>query len=379
MLCVSCRKPQRCPQLAACPPGASAPELNLGGLAKVLGVLGVLFLFVLLGRRRSNRSWERDITARRSQNAGVKTTAEPVDEQEAEVDMLKLQEAEEQCLLLPSREVLHRIDIELDNVGVQLAGRWALNGVTGRLSAARVTAIMGPSGAGKSVLLHTLAGRQVGGNAKLSGTIRLNGSDEVSLADCRSVVGFVPQEDVMHRSLTVFENVDFNAQWRLPRAMSRRQKTDVVFAALDVLGLDNPRVMRTRIGDDAERGVSGGERKRVNIGMELVAQPSLLLLDEPTSGLDASTSIDVVRGLKSVAQSGVNVVVVLHQPRVEILRLFDDLLLLAPGGRTVYAGPTQNAVAYFNGLGYALPDQCNPGTTSLSLYCYVRRSWTCRP
>jgi ABC-type multidrug transport system ATPase subunit len=330
----------------------------MGGLAKVLAVLGTLFIFVLLGRRRYKRSWERDISAWRSQ---VKT-AEPDDEQEAEIDML--QEAEEQKLLLPSRDVLHRIDIELDNIGVRLAGRWALTGVTGRLSAGRVTAIMGPSGAGKSVLLHTLAGRQVGGSAKLSGTIRLNGSDCVSLADCRTVVGFVPQEDVMHRSLTVFENVDFNAQWRLPRIMTRRQKTDVVFAALDVLGLDNPRVMRTRIGDDTERGVSGGERKRVNIGMELVAQPSLLLLDEPTSGLDASTSIDVVRALKSVAESGVNVVVALHQPRVETLRLFDDLLLLAPGGRTVYAGPTQNAVAYFTGLGYALPDHCNPGTAT---------------
>jgi ABC-type uncharacterized transport system YnjBCD ATPase subunit len=258
------RNPQLCPLLAECPSGASAPKLDLGGLAKVLGVLGALFLFVLLGRRRYNRSWERDITAWRSQ---VKA-AEPDDEREADTDML--QEAEEQSLLLPSRDVLHRIDVELDNIGVRLAGRWALTGVTGRLSAGRVTAIMGPSGAGKSVLLHTLAGRQVGGRAKLSGTIRLNGSDCVSLADCRSVVGFVPQEDVMHRSLTVFENVDFNAQWRLPCIMSRRQKTDVVFAALDVLGLDNPRVMRTRIGD----GVSGGERKRVNVGMELVAQPA---------------------------------------------------------------------------------------------------------
>jgi ABC-type multidrug transport system ATPase subunit len=181
-------------------------------------------------------------------------------------------------------------------------------------------------------LLHTLAGRQVGGSAKLSGTIRLNGSDCVSLADCRTVVGFVPQEDVMHRSLTVFENED-------------------------VLGLDNP---RTRIGDDAERGVG----RRAQAGWSWWPSPACCCADEPTSGLDVSTSIDVVRALKSVAESGVNVVVALHQPRVETLRLFDDLLLLAPGGRTVYAGPTQNAVAYFTGLGYALPDHCNPGTAT---------------
>jgi ABC-type multidrug transport system ATPase subunit len=104
--------------------------------------------------------------------------------------------------------------------------------------------------------------------------------------------------------------------------------------------------------------------------MELVAQPSLLLLDEPTSGLDASTSIDVIRALREVAQSGgVNVIVVLHQPRVEILRLFDDLLLLAPGGRTVYAGSTASAVAYFEDLGYERAEECNPADFFLDVIC----------
>jgi ABC-type multidrug transport system ATPase subunit len=342
--------------------------MDLGGVAKVVGVLGVLFFFVLLGRRRSNRSWEQITTARRQQSSAPLELSKLSDDDDNES---RLREVEEQSLLLrPSRGVVHRIDIELINLGVQLHGqpddKWALNGVSGKLLAGRVTAIMGPSGAGKSVLLHTLAGRHMT-SGKVSGTIRINGcneEDDVSLGDCRAVVGFVPQEDIMHRSLTVFENVDFNAQWRLPRAMTSRQRTEIVFATLDALGLDDARVLRSRIGDEDERGVSGGERKRVNIGMELVSQPSVLLLDEPTSGLDATTSIEVVRGLKAVAQTGVNVVVVLHQPRVEILRLFDDLLLLAPGGRTAYAGPTRKAVDYLQGLGYVLPDQCNPGTVS---------------
>ena len=96
---------------------------------------------------------------------------------------------------------------------------------------------------------------------------------------------------------------------------------------------------------------SGGERKRVNIGIELVAQPSILFLDEPTSGLDASTSQEIMRFLTRIALKGVNVIAVIHQPRYEIIQKCDNVLLLAKGGRTVYRGSVPNALQYFRSIG----------------------------
>jgi ABC-type multidrug transport system ATPase subunit len=118
----------------------------------------------------------------------------------------------------------------------------------------------------------------------------------------------------------------------------------------------------TIIGDETLglRGISGGQKKRVNIGMELIASPSVLFLDEPTSGLDSSTSMEVCSLLQTIALTGVNVIVVLHQPRVEIFNNFDDLVLLAEGGRPVFIGDRAAAEPYFNTLGYRCPMRVNP-------------------
>jgi len=207
-----------------------------------------------------------------------------------------------------------------------------LQKVTGTISSGKLTAIMGPSGAGKTTVLSVISGKALG---VVGGKLLINGKEDKT-SRYKEIVGFVPQEDVMQRSLTVYENLMFNANWRLPRDQTRREKKQMVFMVMETLGLTH--LAHKTIGDETKRGISGGQRKRVNIGMELVANPSLLFLDEPTSGLDSTTAMEVVGALKEVARLGVNVVAVLHQPRFELFALFDDLLLLAPGGKTAFLG-----------------------------------------
>lgn len=158
----------------------------------------------------------------------------------------------------------------------------------------------------------------------------------------------------MWPNLTVRENLLFSGRFRLPRGTYEGDIQDLADLTLASLGLS--RVADSPVGDVTRRGVSGGERKRVNIGIELMANPSVLFLDEPTSGLDASSALLVMKSLKHLVEAeGVTVVSVIHQPRKFIYDLFDSLILLGVGGKMVYHGPTNEATSYFNRLHYNLP------------------------
>eukprot|EP00002_Diphylleia_rotans_P015297 TRINITY_DN2972_c0_g1_i2.p1 TRINITY_DN2972_c0_g1~~TRINITY_DN2972_c0_g1_i2.p1 ORF type:complete len:617 (+),score=88.14 TRINITY_DN2972_c0_g1_i2:1091-2941(+) len=162
----------------------------------------------------------------------------------------------------------------------------------------------------------------------------------------------------MLRMMSVKENILFSARYRLPAGMSDEEISSRVHEVMSVLGLTD--IMYSPIGDERQRGISGGQRKRVNIGMELVADPSILFLDEPTSGLDSTSSEEVCNCLKRISRLGITVATVIHQPRYEIYEMFDNVLLLGKGGRTVYIGPTKEALPYFQGLGFILPPHGNP-------------------
>ncbi|KAL3921731.1 MAG: hypothetical protein SGILL_002591 [Bacillariaceae sp.] len=223
--------------------------------------------------------------------------------------------------------------------------------VTGRIRAKTMTGILGGSGAGKTSLLNALCGRAYYGETK--GTILVNGH-EASIEDFKDSVGFVPQDDIVYAELTVRENLIYSGKFRLPKATPIEEIEELADETLASLGLS--RVANSPVGDIRRRGVSGGERKRVSIGIELMALPSILFLDEPTSGLDASSALLVMKGLKHlVEKDGVTVVSVIHQPRKFIYDLFDSLILLGVGGRMVYTGPTENAESYFGRLNYSLP------------------------
>ncbi|KAK9815422.1 hypothetical protein WJX72_003407 [[Myrmecia] bisecta] len=260
------------------------------------------------------------------------------------------------------RSELH---IEFSNLGLRLkaTGKKVLAGVTGQLRDARLTAIMGPSGAGKTSLMSVLAGKASYGEP--TGVIRVNGDKVRSLERYKRVMGFVPQDDIMHANLTVEENLLFSAQYRLPAHFTRAQHLYYVERAVQVLQLDE--VRNEVIGDEETRGISGGQRKRVNVGLELVADPSLLFLDEPTSGLDSTSSRMVIAALQQVAHMGVTVAAVIHQPSYQVFHMFDDILLLCKGGRTVYYGPERDVIGYFEGLGYELPSKANPADVFMDI------------
>ena len=167
---------------------------------------------------------------------------------------------------------------------------------------------MGGSGAGKSTLLNCLSGRL--GKGDLSGEILFNGFPRDKQL-WKSQCAFVEQDDVMFRNLTVQETLTYAAKLRLPSKMSRADKEKRVNAIIAELGLENCR--NVRIGDSENKGISGGERKRVAIGMELVSDPDILFLDEPTSGLDAFTAINIIKTVKKIA---------VNQHKIVILYVF---------------------------------------------------------
>ena len=212
---------------------------------------------------------------------------------------------------------------------------------------------MGPSGSGKTSLLTALAGQtRASKGASLTGTLLVNGTPVTSVTEEASGVrsAFVRQQDVFYSQMTVRETLLFSARLRLPKSVSEAEREDIVDGLLRKLSL--VKAADTIVGDVKRRGISGGERKRLSIGCELLGRPEVLFLDEPTSGLDAFQAQRVVESLRKLAdEDGVTIISVIHQPRGSIYEMIDDLLLVAEG-RTVYMGPADRAAAYMERHGF---------------------------
>lgn len=243
-----------------------------------------------------------------------------------------------------------KVDIKFDKLGLSLpSGDKVLNGVTGEFLAGRMCAIMGPSGAGKTTFMNVVCGKATYG--KMSGSILVNGVD-IDMRQISSVTGFVPQDDIVHETLTVREQISFSARLRNKAGTSPTRIRRIVDDVLNVMQIDH--IQEKIVGGVEARGISGGQRKRVNIGLELAAQPTLLFLDEPTSGLDSTSSLAVVYSLKKMCELGMTCIMVIHQPRYSLFTLFDDVLLLGKGGNTVYLGDSGAAKTYFDDLGFVM-------------------------
>lgn len=332
--------PMRCEGLHKCSkPGLSEQDTDwylLLVVSVALVVLATLFLcYSYLNKKFPFRKSNEQVN-------------EVVDEEAIRTDKMKRQSS----VTVPKPT----IDIDLSFKDLQLTlknGKCIMNGVTGELKGGQFTAIMGPSGAGKSTFLSLLSGK----TEPTGGMLSVNGK-KASLKNYRSLVGFVPQEDTMLRELSVEENIRHSAFMRLPKSMSREKKLKRVYQVMESLELLD--IRDSIIGNELVRGISGGQRKRVNVAMELVADPSLLALDEPTSGLDSTSSSTLCEILSELAMTGVNVAAVIHQPKITILQQFSDVLLLGVGGRTVYMGRTEDMEPYFDKMGFPLPPQINP-------------------
>jgi ABC-type multidrug transport system ATPase subunit/pSer/pThr/pTyr-binding forkhead associated (FHA) protein/CHASE3 domain sensor protein len=223
-------------------------------------------------------------------------------------------------------------------------GRRILEDVSLVIEPGELVAVMGPSGSGKSTLLSLVNGQA----APAAGKVLVGGLDLHDHFELfRGRIGFVPQDDVLHADLTVWQALWYAARLRLPIDTTDAEITARLRAVLKQLGLEGTE--QTRVGDQRKRGVSGGQRKRVNLAMELITDPPILVLDEPTSGLSSMDALSVVELLRSLADVGKTIIVTIHQPSVDVFRLFDAVAVIARDGSTRQVG----RLAYF---GRAWPD-----------------------
>jgi ABC-type multidrug transport system ATPase subunit/pSer/pThr/pTyr-binding forkhead associated (FHA) protein len=220
-------------------------------------------------------------------------------------------------------------------------GKRLLDRVSFTLEGSSLLAVIGPSGAGKSILLGALTGAK----PATSGEVLYAGRDlYANYADLRNRIGVVPQNDVVHYQLTVRQSLRFAAELRFPDDLDPDLRDQRVDEVIDELGL-------TSNADTRVSQLSGGQRKRTSLALELLTQPSLLFLDEPTSGLDPALDKAVMQTLRTLADGGKTVVVITHS--VANLGLCDRVLLLAAGGSVAYFGPPDGLLSFFRASDYA--------------------------
>lgn len=327
-------EPKKCTALMHCPAGTAIPYDYGGLLGVILLDLALVLFIVLLYRARL-------------------FSPVPVIPGTVCGEWSSMTEEEQSIVargMTESRGAMMPVDIQCKQLSLTIPAaegkpaKVLLSGVEARIMPGRLTAVMGPSGAGKTMLISAILGK-IPAAWHTTGSLLVNGLP--SIETLRHIVGYVPQEDTVHSELTVFENVAFHAELRLDRSWPEERRTEFTAMVMKALGLQA--VVDVRVGDSEQKGISGGQRKRTSIACELVSAPAVLFLDEPTTGLDSSTALELCRILKNLAVvANLTVVMVVHQPRVEIWRELDQVLLLAPGGRTVYEGSGAAAVeSYF--------------------------------
>ena len=208
------------------------------------------------------------------------------------------------------------------------------------------TAIMGPSGAGKTTLLDILAGRKASGAVR--GSVCLNGHP-VKPREMRQISGYVTQEDILPGALTVAEYLAFQARLRISRRRPgvrgdvRKRAVSKRLEQLNLTGCAD-----SSIGNEFVRGISGGEKRRVSVAVELLSEPAILFLDEPTTGLDSTTAVNLTSILRNIALEGTTVIMSIHQPRLEIFEMITQVIMLTKDGRVGYCGPTSALGTYIS-------------------------------
>lgn len=221
------------------------------------------------------------------------------------------------------------------------SGRAGLQNVTISERGGKLVGIMGASGSGKSTLLNVLNGSE----KPSSGRVLINGIDvHEEPKKIRGVVGYIPQDDLLMEDLTVYENLYYAARLCFGN-YSDKEIDEVVERVLLSLGLSETRDLK--VGSPLQKTISGGQRKRLNIGLELLREPTILFVDEPTSGLSSRDSENIMDLLKELSLRGKMIFVVIHQPSSDIFKMFDTLIILDVGGFQIYYGNPVESMAYF--------------------------------
>lgn len=261
--------------------------------------------------------------------------------------------------------------LQWSNITIDYKKRRILSLSKGNIYSCRVLGVLGSSGCGKSTLLNVLANR-------------LNQKEFIKIADVQSgntpllsnEIAFVYQKDTFFSMLTVKETLELAALLRLryptstdtiSSQVSISQEVDSLLHALSLSHVSSS-IVGTGNNEGNDRGISGGELKRLSIASEIIGSPKLLLADEPTSGLDSYQSLQVMKLIKQLAiDKNLAAVATIHQPRTSIWNILDDIMLLSPNGRCVYHGRREDALAYFKALGFSCPSEINPAEFLIDL------------
>jgi len=236
-----------------------------------------------------------------------------------------------------------------------------LKNVNGRCAPGTLTAIMGPSGSGKTTLLDILADRISSGT--INGQIELNGQKRKP-STLRSVTSYVAQEDSLLGSFTVLETLHMSAKLSLPNSVSSKSIKARVQHVIDAMGLRT--CEHTLVGDMFHKGLSGGQKRRLSIAIELLSNPSILLLDEPTSGLDSASTYNIMKYLRLLCEEGKTIVCTIHQPSSLVFDMFSNVMILTTG-KTIYFGPQTEIIHHFSLAGYDCPQYSNPAEYFIEL------------
>ncbi|XP_055713086.1 ATP-binding cassette sub-family G member 1 isoform X2 [Phlebotomus papatasi] len=261
---------------------------------------------------------------------------------------------------LPNRPA---VDLAFENLtyrvkeGRKSNAKVILKEVSGRLRSKELTAIMGPSGAGKSTLLNILSGYKT---TNIEGSITMNGKER-NLSLFRKYSAYIMQDNQLHANLTVEEAMTVAANLKLSSKKPKTEKNLVIREILDTLGLQEHRTTMTR-------NLSGGQKKRLSIALELVNNPPVMFFDEPTSGLDSSTCFQCINLLKMLARGGRTIICTIHQPSARLFEMFDQLYTLADG-QCVYQGSTKQLVPFLSTLGLECPSYHNPASYVIEVSC----------
>ncbi len=235
-----------------------------------------------------------------------------------------------------------RVVYEVNNIEYRFrSGKVGIHHMSFREESGRMVGIMGASGAGKSTLLSVLNGS----NEPNDGEVLINGTNiHREKEKIKGLIGYVSQDDLLIEELTVFENLYYNAKLCFDN-LNEHEITERVDGVLKNLGLYEIRDMK--VGSPLNKKISGGQRKRLNISLELIREPAIMFLDEPTSGLSSRDSENILDLLKELARKGKLLFIVIHQPSSDIFKMFDKLIILDTGGYLIYNGNPIDSIEYF--------------------------------